>query len=80
MPSNVHIFQKIKAICDIRNIFIVNIYNFILVKNKNMLKTIEPQKGFWIKTLSLKSNLDVLIKKKVYAIRENNSQVRPLLT
>ena len=64
MPSNVHIFQKIKAICDIRNISIVNIYNFILVKNKNMLRTIEPQKGFWIKTLSLKSNLDVLIKKK----------------
>ena len=58
MPSNVPIFQKIEATCDICNIFIVNVYNYILVKNKNMLRTfcaskellnknVEHQIKFW---------------------------------
>ena len=67
MSSNVHIFQKIEAICDICNIFIVNIYNFILVKNKNMLRT------FWASKGLLNKNVEPQIKfrrsyktKKVY--------------
>ena len=31
--------EAIRDICNICNIFIVNIYNFILVKIKNMLRT-----------------------------------------
>ena len=51
MPSTVHIFQKIEAIYDICNIFIVNIYNFILLKNKNMLKTFWASKGLLNKNI-----------------------------
>ena len=69
MPSTVHIFQKIEAIRDICNIFIVNKYNFILVKNKNMLRTFWASKGLLNK--NLKSNLDVLLKKKVFCSLNN---------
>ena len=34
------------------------------VGNKNILRTFEPQNSIGIRTLSLRSNLDVLIKKK----------------
>ena len=49
MPWNVHIFQKIEAIRDICNIF-------ILVKNKNMLRT------FWASTWLLNKNVEPQIK------------------
>ena len=49
MPSNVHIFQKIEAIRDICNIF-------ILVKNKNMLRT------FWASKWLLNKNVEPQIK------------------
>ena len=51
MPSNVHIFQKIEAIYDIRNIFLVNINNFVLLKNKNMLRTFWTSKGLLNKNI-----------------------------
>ena len=57
MPSNAHIFQKIEAICDICNIF-------ILVKNKNMLRTFWASKWLLNKNVEPQIKLDVLIKKK----------------
>ena len=57
------IWQNI-VIINVCSIFSINQYNMKAVGNKNILRTFEPQNSIWIRTLSLRSNLDVLIKKK----------------
>ena len=52
------------VIFNVCSIFSIDWYNLIAVWNKNILRTFEPQNSIWIRTLSLRSNLDVLIKKK----------------
>ena len=59
------IWQNI-VIINVCSIFSINQYNMKAVGNKNILRTFEPQNSIWIRTLSLRSNLDVLIRKRVY--------------
>ena len=67
------IWQNI-VIINVCSIFSINQYNMKAVGNKNILRTFEPQNSIWIRTLSLRSNLDVLIKKKGCMMSSSFSQ------
>ena len=50
------ILQNI-GIINVCSIFSINQYNIKAVRNKNILRTFEPQNSIWIRTLSLKQGI-----------------------
>ena len=82
MPSIVHFIPKDRGHSRHLQHFYSERIQFYTRQNKNMLRTFWASKGLWIRALSLKSNLDVLIKKKynqklllLYRLGLTNSQV-----